>query len=392
MAGRRFLQVPGPTNVPERVLRAMDRPVIDHRGSELPALTGEIVERLRGVFGTAAGEMVLFPGSGTAGWEAALANTLGPGERVLAFDNGQFAHLWADCARALGMEVDELDVEWGRGVPLDALAAALEADADRAIRAVQVVHNETSTGVTTSIADVRAVLDRADHPALLLVDAVSSVGSMDFQFDRWGVDVAVTGAQKGLMLPPGMAMLAVSPRAVAAGERGGSPRFFLDWRPAIEMVHGGYFPYTPATLLLFGLREALRMLDEEGLPQVYARHARLAEATRAAVADWDLDIVCRDPAEYSNALTAVVVPDDVDAGEVLRVADTRWQLSLGTGLGRLRGRAFRIGHLGWLNELELLATLAGTELTLSETGVPVRLGTGVGAAQRALAGSPVAAG
>ncbi len=290
------------------------------------------------------------------------------------------------------MHVDEVDAEWGRGVPLDALAQALEADRERSIRAVQVVHNETSTGVTTSVADVRAVLDRLDHPALLLVDAVSSLGSIEFQFDRWGVDVAVAGAQKGLMLPPGMTMLAVGERAVAAGARGGSPRFFLDWRPAIEMIHGGYYPYTPATLLLFGLREALRMLDEEGLPQVYSRHARLAEATRAAVAEWDLDLVCRDPAEYSNALTAVIVPDDLDTAEVLRIAESHWQLSLGTGLGRVRGRAFRIGHLGWLNELELLGTLAGVELTLHEVGVPVRLGSGVGAAQRAFAGSPVVTG
>jgi alanine-glyoxylate transaminase/serine-glyoxylate transaminase/serine-pyruvate transaminase len=392
MAGRHFLQVPGPTNVPERVLRAMDRAVIDHRGSELPPITGEIVERLRGVFGTTAGEVVLIPGSGTAGWEASIANTLSPGDRVLAFDNGYFAHLWADAARALGMDVDEIDVEWGRGVPLDAIAAALEGDTDRSIRAVQVVHNETSTGVTTSVADVRAALDRADHPALLLVDAVSSVAAMDFQFDRWGVDVAVTGAQKGMMLPPGMTMLAASPRAIAAGTQGGTPRFFLDWRPHLEMIHGGYFPYTPATLLLFGLREALRMLDEEGLPAVFARHARLADATRAAVAEWDLDLVCRDPAEYSNALTAVLVPEEIDAGEVLRVAESHWQLSLGTGLGRIRGRAFRIGHLGWLNQLELLGTLAGVELTLHELGLSVRLGSGVGAAQRAFAGSPVATG
>jgi alanine-glyoxylate transaminase/serine-glyoxylate transaminase/serine-pyruvate transaminase len=384
VSGRRFLQVPGPTNVPDRVLRAMDRPVIDHRGTELPPLTAEIVERMRGVFGTSAAEVVMFPGSGTAGWEASIANTLSPGDRVLAFNLGQFSHGYADCARALGMDVEEIDVEWGRSVPIDALADALQADRERTIRAVQIVHNETSTGVTTPVADVRAALDRADHPALLLVDAVSSVASLDFQLDRWGVDVAVTGAQKGLMLPPGMTILGLSARAVAAGEAGSSARFFLDWRPALEMIQRGYFPYTPATLLLYGLREALRMLDEEGLPQVFARHARLGAAVRAAVAEWELEPVCRDPATYSPTLTAVAVPDDLDADEVLRVADERFQLSLGMGLGRLKGRAFRIGHLGWLNELMVLGTICGTEMALHELGLPIRLGSGVGACERQL--------
>jgi alanine-glyoxylate transaminase/serine-glyoxylate transaminase/serine-pyruvate transaminase len=384
MSGRRFLQVPGPTNVPDRVLRAMDRPVIDHRGTELPPLTAEIVERMRGVFGTHSAEVVLFPGSGTAGWEASISNTLSPGDRVLAFNLGTFSHGYADCARALGMEVDEIDVEWGRGVPIEALAEALAADGERAIRAVQVVHNETSTGVTTSIAEVREALDRADHPALLLVDAVSSVASIEFQFDRWRVDVAVTGAQKGLMLPPGMTILGLSERALAAGESSRSPRFFLDWRPAIDMIHNGYFPYTPATLLLYGLREALRMLDEEGLPNVFARHARLGAAVRAAVAEWELELVCRDPVNYSSTLTTVFVPGDIDADDVLRIADQRFQLSLGTGLGRLKGRAFRIGHLGWLNELMVLGTICGTEMALFELGLPIRLGSGAGACAQQL--------
>ena len=384
MPGRRFLQVPGPTNVPDRVLRAMDRPVIDHRGTELPPVTAEIVERMRGVFGTTSAEVVLFPGSGTAGWEASIVNVLSPGDRVLAFNLGQFSHGYADCARAFGMDVDEIDVEWGRGVPIDALEQALDADRERAIRAVQVVHNDTSTGVTTSIADVRAALDRADHPALLLVDGVSSVASIDFQLDRWGVDVAVTGSQKGLMLPPGMTILGLSDRAIAAGEHSRSPRYFLDWRPVIDMIHTGYFPYTPATLLLYGLREALRMLDEEGLPQVFARHARFAVAVRAAVAEWELEPVCRDPAAYSSTLTAVSVPEEFDADDVLRIADERFELSLGTGLGRLKGRAFRIGHLGWLNELMVLATISGTEMALHELGLPIRLGSGVGACEQHL--------
>ena len=384
MSGRRFLQVPGPTNVPDRVLRAMDRPVIDHRGAELPPLTAEIVERMRGVFGTGSAEVLLFPGSGTAGWEASISNTLSPGDRVLAFNLGMFSHGYADCARALGMDVEEIGVEWGRSVPIDALVDALITDSERTIRAVQIVHNETSTGVTTPIADVRAALDRADHPALLLVDAVSSVASIDFQLDRWGVDVAVTGAQKGLMLPPGMTILGLSERAVAAGESSRSSRFFLDWRPAIEMIHSGYFPYTPATLLLYGLREALRMLDEEGLPKVFARHARLGAAVRAAVAAWELELVCRDPANYSPTLTAVFTPDDLDADDVLRVADEHFQLSLGTGLGRLKGRAFRIGHLGWLNELMVLGTISGTEMSLYELGLPIRLGSGVAACEQQL--------
>lgn len=392
MPGHFFLQVPGPSNVPERVRQAMDRAVIDHRGSALPALTGEIVERLRGVFGTSSAEVVLVPGSGTAGWEASIVNTLSPGDRVLAFDLGQFSHLYADCARALGMEVDELPVEWGSALPVDTLLATLEADREHAIRAVQCVHNETSTGVVSSVADVRDALDRAEHPALLLVDGVSSLGSMEFMFDRWRVDVAVTGAQKGLMLPPGMAMLAISPRAIAAGERGGSPRFFLDWRPMIEQIHRGYFPYTPATLLLFGLRETLRMLDEETLPAVFARHARLGSAVRAAVREWELEILCRDPAAYSDTITAVVVPEEIDADDVLRISESRYSLSLGTGLGRLKGRIFRIGHLGWLNELEVLGTIGGTELALHEAGVAIRLGAGVGACEREFARTAVVTG
>jgi alanine-glyoxylate transaminase / serine-glyoxylate transaminase / serine-pyruvate transaminase len=392
MAGRRFLQVPGPSNVPDRIRQAMDRPVIDHRGSELPAVTAEIVERMRGVFGTSSAEVVIFPGSGTAGWEASIVNTLSLGDRVLAFDLGQFSHMYAACARAFGMEVDLVDIEWGRSVPIDVLEEALAADTEKKIRVVQIVHNETSTGVTSSVADARAALDRADHPALLFVDAVSSVGSMDFQFDRWGVDVAVTGAQKGLMLPPGMTVLGLSQRAIDAGATATSPRFFLDWRPAIDMIHTGYFPYTPATLLLYGLRESLRMLDEEGLPQVYARHARLAAGTRAAVAEWELETVCCEPAAHSTTLTAVWTPEGVDADEVLRIADKQFQLSLGGGLMRLKGRAFRIGHLGWLNELELLATISGTEMSLHEAGVPVRLGSGVGACERALVEPALVAG
>jgi alanine-glyoxylate transaminase/serine-glyoxylate transaminase/serine-pyruvate transaminase len=384
MSGRRFLQVPGPSNVPQRVRQAMDCAVIDHRGSELPAITAEIVDRLRGVFGTRDAEIVLIPGSGTAGWEASLVNTLSPGDRVIAFDLGFFSHGYADCARAVGLEVLELAVDWGESVPHEALVAALEADVDHQVRGVLVVHNETSTGVMSRIEAIRQALDRTGHPALLFVDAVSSLASTEFEFDRWRVDVAVTGAQKGLMLPPGMGILAISERALEASLRGGAPRYFLDWRPMIEQIHAGYFPYTPATLLLFGLREALRMLDEEGLPAVYERHRRLAAATRAAVGAWNLEVLCHDPDTYSPSVTAVAVPEGADADAVLQAADQRYQLSLGTGLARLKGRVFRIGHLGSLNELELLGALAGTELALDAAGIAVELGAGVAAAQHSL--------
>jgi alanine-glyoxylate transaminase/serine-glyoxylate transaminase/serine-pyruvate transaminase len=306
---------------------------------------------------------------------------------VLAFNNGYFSHLWVEGARALGISVEEVEADWGQGAPLDALEMALAADENCTIQALLAVHNETSTGVTTSIAQLRALLDRLGHPALLLVDAVSSLGSIDFCFDEWGVDVAITAAQKGLMLPPGMTMLAVSRRAIDAGDRGGAPRLFLDWRPAIDLIHSGYFPFTPPTLLLFGLREALRMLDEEGLQAVYARHSRLAAACREAVREWELETVCQDPSAYSSCLTAAFLPVEIDGAEFLRSSESNWHLSLGSGLGRLKGRVFRIGHLGWLNELELLATLAGVELVLSEMGMPIRLGSGVGAAQRALIAS-----
>ena len=387
MAGRPFLQVPGPTNVPERVLRAMDRAVPDHRGPEMPPLTEDIVSRLRRVFGTEAGEIVIYPGSGTAAWEASLTNTLNPGDRVLAFNLGHFSHLYADCARRLGLAVDELELDWGSGVPAAALREALEADREQSIQAVLVVHNETSTGVTSSVAAVRQALDEIGHPALLLVDAVSSLASIEFQFDNWGVDVALTASQKGLMLPPGIGILAVSERALAASRSATMPRYFLDWQPVIEQLHRGYFPYTPATLLLCGLREALRMLDEEGLDAVYARHARLARAVRAAVEQWDLGILCANPAEYSSTATTIVVPRNVDSNEVLRIADARFRLSLGAGLGKLNGRVFRIGHLGSLNELEVCATIAGAELALHAAGAPIDFGAGVAACQHVFARS-----
>jgi len=380
--GRHFLQIPGPTNVPDRVLRAMDRPVPDHRGGELPALVSEVASGLKQIFQTASGEIALFAASGAGGWEASLVNTLNPGERVLAFNLGQFSHLYAECARGLGAVVDEVDVPWGSGVPADVVHERLRSDRGHAYAAVLVVHNETSTGVTSNVRAVREAIDAAGHPALLLVDTVSSLASIDFRFDEWKVDVALAGTQKGLMLPPGMAVVCVGPRALARGEDVRSPRYFFDWRPVLAEMQRGYFPYTPATLMLYGLREAVRMLAEEGLPNVFARHGRLAEGVRRAVRAWGLSIVCRNPQEYSNTLTAVMMPDGIDADGVLRMAAQRLDLSLGTGLGRLKSRAFRIGHLGALNELEVLATVAGVEMALTMAGVRIPLGAGVTACQK----------
>ena len=381
VSGRPFLQIPGPTNVPDRILRAMDRPVVDHRGPEFAALTQAILPGLRRVFGTRDGAPVIYPASGTGAWEAALVNVLAPGERVLAFDHGHFSAQFAQTARDLGFEVDLVPLRWGQEVPPEAVEARLGAHGQ--YRAVLVVHNETSTGVTSDVGAIRQAIDAAGHDALLIVDGVSSLGSIEFQFDAWRVDVALCGSQKGLMLPPGLGIVCVSPRAQQVAERGGAPRHFFDWRPILRDNAAGFFPYTPATLLLFGLREALEMLmEEEGLQAVYARHRRLADGVRAAVGAWDLGILCERAACYSNALTAVVMPDGIDGDAVIRRARERFALSLGVGLGRLKGRIVRIGHLGALNELEVLGTLGGVELTLRERGVPLTLGAGLAACQR----------
>ena len=382
MAGRHFLQIPGPTNVPERILRAMDRAVVDHRGPELPAVVHEAVAGLRQIFGTARGEIVLYPGSGTGAWEASLVNTLNPGDHALAFVNGHFSALYAECARRLGLQVDAVEIPWGAGVPPDLVRERLAQDTGHRYRAVLVVHNETSTGVTSDLAAIRGAIDAARHPALYCVDVVSALGSIDLQVDAWRIDVALTGTQKGLMLPPGTAVLCVGPRALEAGERAALPRYFFDWRPVIRDMQRGYFPYTPATLMLYGLREAVRMLLEEGLPNVLARHRRLAEGVRRAVTAWGLENLCARPEWYSNSLTAVVVPSGADSDVVVRAAAERLNLSLGVGLGRVKGKVFRIGHLGALNELEVLATLAGVELACTAAGIPVPLGAGVTACER----------
>ena len=384
-SGRHFLQIPGPTNVPDRVLRATDAPTIDHRGPEFAQLGRDILQRLSRVFATA-GPVVVYPSSGTGAWEAALVNTLSPGDRVLAFETGHFATLWKAMAERLGLDVVWVPGDWRRGADPEAAAEILAADADPAIRAVMVVHNETSTGVTSRVAEIRGALDAADHPALLLVDTISSLGSVDYRHDEWRVDVTVGCSQKGLMLPPGLGFNAVSDKAIAAAATARMPRAYWDWEPILAANTNGFWPYTPPTNLLYGLREALVMLEEETLPAVFARHLRHAEATRRAVRGWGLEVLCEDPREHSPALTAVVVPEGHDADEVRRVILERFDMSLGTGLGRLAGRVFRIGHLGDFNDLMLAGTLCGVEMGLAAAGVPVERG-GVDAALEFLEGA-----
>jgi alanine-glyoxylate transaminase / serine-glyoxylate transaminase / serine-pyruvate transaminase len=381
MPGRPFLQIPGPTLVPERIVRAMSQSIVDHRGPAFAALVRECLEGLREIFQTARGHILLYPGSGTGAWEATIVNTLSPGDRVLACVNGHFSAGFAKTAAAYGVECDRIEVEYGVGVPAAEVAARLRQDSARQVRAVLMVHNETSTGVTSKVAAVRKAIDSADHPALLLVDTVSSLASIDFRFDEWGVDVALTGPQKGLMLPPGMAILAASEKALAASEKARCPRSYWDWQPVLERNRRGEYPYTPATTLLFGLRESIAMLREEGLPRVFARHARLAEACRRAIRALGLDLLCRVPDEHSNTLTAVVMPPGLDSEAYIQHAYQRLNMSLGVGLGAVKGKVFRIGHLGSLNELELLGGLAGVEMTLKEFGVPLSLGAGLAAAE-----------
>jgi alanine-glyoxylate transaminase/serine-glyoxylate transaminase/serine-pyruvate transaminase len=365
----------------------MERPLINHRGPEMTALAHDISRGLKQLFGTEAGEIVLTAGSGSGAMESSLVNTVSPGERVLSLSGGAFGDWYARQARRLGAEVEVLGVEWGEDIPREALEALLRGDADHEIRAVTVVHNETSTGVTWEVAGVRRALDAASHPALLLVDVVSSLGSMEFRFDEWGVDVAVCGAQKGLMLPPGLAIVCVSARALDACERTTTPRSYYDWRPYVELNPMGWFPVTPPTSLLFGLRESLAMMQEETLTGVYGRHARLAQGVRQAVDTWDLAMVGRDPALLSNSVTAIRLPEEIDGEALLSFAREQLNLELGGGIGPLAGKAFRIGHMGWLNELEVLATLGGAELALLACGFTVELGSGVSAAQRLFAAS-----
>ena len=388
-SGRHFLQIPGPTNVPDRVLRAIDRPTIDHRGPEFAGLTKAVIAGMKRVFKTGA-DVVIYPASGTGAWEAALVNTLSPGDRVLMAETGQFASLWKRLAERLGLAVQFLPGDWRHGAPAGAIERELAADRGHAIKAVCVVHNETSTGVVSDVAAIRAAIDRAAHPALLMVDTISSLASIDYRHDEWGVDVTVAGSQKGLMLPPGLSFNAIGAKALAATRNARLPRSYWDWQEMLAINANGYFPYTPATNLLYGLHEALEMLFAEGLPNVFARHARHAEATRSAARAWDLDVLCADPAGYSGSLTAIMMPDGHDADAFRRIALDRFDLSLGQGLGKLSGRIFRIGHLGWFNDLMLCGTLAGVEMALAAAGVPHRKG-GVDAAMASLSSPAPAA-
>jgi alanine-glyoxylate transaminase/serine-glyoxylate transaminase/serine-pyruvate transaminase len=383
-AGRHFLQIPGPTNVPDRVLRAIDFPTMDHRGPDFGKLGKEVLAGMQKVFKTA-GHVVIYPASGTGAWEAALVNTLSPGDQVLMYETGHFATLWQKMARKLGLQPEFIAGDWRTGADAQAIEARLKEDKAHAIKAVCVVHNETATGVTSRIADVRKAIDAAKHPALLMVDTISSLASIDYRHDEWGVDVTVGGSQKGLMLPPGLSFNAVSAKALAASKNAKLPRSFWDWSEMIASNKDGYFPYTPATNLLYGLREALKMLlEEEGLDNVFARHQRHAEATRRAVRAWGLEVLAKNPAEYSGSLTAVLMPAGHDADRVRKVILENFDMSLGTGLGKLAGKVFRIGHLGDFNDLTLMGTLAGCEMGLELAGTPIKR-AGVAAAMEYLA-------
>jgi alanine-glyoxylate transaminase/serine-glyoxylate transaminase/serine-pyruvate transaminase len=388
-SGRHFLQIPGPTNVPDRVLRAIDHATIDHRGPEFAVLGKAVIAGMKRVFKTQA-DVVIYGASGTGAWEAALVNALSPGDRVLMAETGQFAALWKRLAERLGLQVEFIPGDWRHGANAAEIEARLRADIAHAIKAVCVVHNETSTGVTTRIPLVREAIDRAGHPALFMVDTISSLGSIDYRHDEWRVDVTVAGSQKGLMLPPGLSFNAISAKALAASKTSKLPRAYWDWADMLASNATGYFPYTPSTNLLYGLHEALEMLFEEGLDHVFARHIRLAEATRRAVRAWGLEIWCAETAEFSPSLTAILMPDGSNADAFRKIVLERFDMSLGQGLGRLSGKVFRIGHLGWFNDLMLCGTLCGVEMGLAAAGVPHRKG-GVQAALEFLEATPAAA-
>jgi len=371
-AGRHFLQIPGPTNIPDRVLRAIDFPTMDHRGPEFAELGRSVLAGMKRIFKSPQGEVVIYPASGTGAWEAALVNTLSPGDRVLMAETGHFATLWQKLAGRLGLEVELLPGDWRHGADPDAIEKRLRTDTEKRIRAVCVVHNETSTGAVSRIPDVRKGVDAAGHPALFMVDTISSLASIDYRHDEWGVDVTVAGSQKGLMLPPGLSFNCISPKALAAAKVARLPRSYWAWDEMLANGKSGYFPYTPATNLLYGLREALKMLDEEGLEAVFARHQRHGEATRRAVRAWGLEVLALDPREFSGSLTAVLLPAAHDADRVRKTILEAFDMSLGTGLGKLAGKVFRIGHLGDFNDLTLMGTLAGVEMGLALAGVPIK--------------------
>lgn len=381
MAGRNFLFVPGPTNVPDRVLRAMHRAMEDHRSSDFPALAAPLFESLKKVFKTSSGQAFIFPSSGTGAWEAALSNTLSPGDKVLASRFGMFSHLWIDMAQRIGLQVDVLDAEWGEGAPIERYHEALAGDKGHAIKAVLFTHNETATGVTSDVAAMRRALADTRHPALLMVDGVSSIGSIDFRMDDWGVDLAITGSQKGLMLPAGLGIVCASQKALALYDQAKLARVFFDFGDMRKANTTGYFPYTPSLPLLYGLQESLAMLMEEGLENVFARHHRLAEGTRQAIKAWGLELCARAPKWHSDTVSAIMVPPGFNGAEVIDVAYRRYNLALGAGLARMAGKLFRIGHLGDLNELMLVGAIAGSEMAMRDVGIKVTPGSGVAAAE-----------
>jgi alanine-glyoxylate transaminase/serine-glyoxylate transaminase/serine-pyruvate transaminase len=383
--GRHFLQIPGPTNVPDRILRALSRPTIDHRGPEFARLTGELLAGLQNVCKTS-GKIVIYPSSGTGAWEAAVVNALSPGDKVLMFETGHFATMWRNVAARLGLEVDFIPGDWRHGVDPATIEAKLREDRERAIKAIMVIHNETSTGVVSRVAEVRKAIDRVKHPALFMVDTISSLALTEYQHDAWGVDVTVGSSQKGLMLPPGLGFNVVSEKALAASKTARLPRSYWDWEAMIKVNQTGFFPYTPPTNLFFGLQEALQMILEEGLEKIFARHNRLGEATRRAVRAWGLEVNCLNPEEYSNSVTAVQVPQGHDADALRKLILEKFNLSLGNGLGKLQGKVFRIGHMGDFNELMLAGTLGGVEMGLALAGVPFKKG-GTQAAIDYLAGN-----
>ena len=371
--GRHFLQIPGPTNVPDRVLRAIDRPVIDHRGPEFAKLGMEVLENIRPVFQTT-GPVIIYPGSGTGAWEAAIVNTLSPGDRVLMFETGHFSLLWRQLAERFGIHVEYVPGNWRSGAAAAELESRLASDQQHIFKAVMVVHNETSTGVTSRISEIRRAMNNVHHPALLIVDTISSLASTDYRHDQWEVDVTIAGSQKGLMLPPGISFNAISEKAIAANKRAKLPRSYWDWQEMLKPNQTGFFPFTPATNMLYGLREALLMLQEEGLPNVFRRHDRHAQAARAAVRAWDLEIVCENPREYSSSVTVAFMPKGHDADQLRNVILENFDMSIGAGLSKLTGKVFRIGHLGSFNDLMLAGTLSGIEMGLRLAGVPHKEG------------------
>ena len=382
MPGFKGLAVPGPTNMPFQIRQAMDIALEDHRAPDFPEFTQPLFQDLKKIFKTTTGNVFVFPASGTGGWESAISNTLSPGDKVLASVFGQFSHLWVDMCHRFGLVVDAIDVEWGRGAPLHEYEARLAADKNHEIKAVLICQNETATGVTSDVAGLRNVLDGLGHPAMIFMDGVSSIASIDFRMDEWGVDVAVSGSQKGFMLPTGLAIVGVSEKALEHGKTAKLPRCFFDYQDMMKTNAQGYFPYTPATTLLRGLRASVDMLLEEGLENVFARHNRLASGVRAAVSAWGLRNCAQEPQWYSDTVTAILVPEGFDANNVIQTAYHRYGLSLGAGLTKVAGKVFRIGHLGWMNEIMIMQSLGGVELAMQDVGIPFEPGAGVGAAVR----------